>query len=187
MSTESLIAAATIALQALPGPTPPRATTIAQAVSEAAEEGTCTGQWAEFDWCTPTWTGRPVELVVAEVAVGHFESGFQERIQAGKCFQWECDAKFAVGGKFLYHRARSYWQLQRTSFSAPSWEEMTGVELIPTYEAARAATRVLGAGFKKCRSIGGAVSWYATKDCSAADKRAAYVESLLRQVERGLK
>lgn len=181
MSTEMLIAVATLALQELPGPTPSRATEIATAVSEAAEEGTCSGGWSEFDFCRRTWAGPAEELVVAEVAVGHFESGFQERIQAGRCRRYECDAKFGPGGVFLYHRSRSYWQLQQTSFAAPFWEDMVGAEFIPTYEAARAASRVLGVGFKKCRTLGGAVSWYATKDCSAADRRASFAESLFRR------
>jgi hypothetical protein len=186
MASKLLLLAAQIALESLPGPTPKSAPTVAEAVSTAAEEGTCSGEWSGFDFCQATWPGEPVELVVAEVAVGHFESGFQERIQAGQCRRHECDAKFGPGGVFLYHRARSYWQLQRTSFSAPFWEDMTGPELIPTFESARAATRVLGAGYKKCHSLGGAVSWYATHDCSAADRRAAFAEDLARKVKRGL-
>lgn len=186
MALKTLIAAATIALDVLPGPLPSATPVISEAVASSSAEGTCSEDWAELDFCKVVWDGPAVELVVAEVAVGHFESGFQERIQAGKCRRYECDAKYGPGGEFLGHRSKSYWQLQRTSFSAPFWEDMTGSEIMPTFEAARAAARVLGAGRKKCHSVGGAVSWYATHDCSAADRRAAFAEDLLRKVNRKL-
>jgi len=181
MSLKPLVAVATLALDALPGPRPPATPVIAEAVASASEEATCTGEWATLDFCTPVWSGPPEKLVVAEVAVGWFESGFQERIQAGRCRKYECDAKYGPGGVFLGHRARSYWQLQKTSFVAPFWDDMVGSDPMPTFEAARGAARVLGAGYKRCHSLGGAVSWYATHDCSAADKRAAYAELLFKK------
>lgn len=186
MPAKILIATAAMALESLPGPTPRQAPVVAEAVASASEEATCAGEWATLDFCTPVWSGPPEQLVVAEIAVGWFESGFQERIQAGKCRRYECDAKYGPGGVFLGHRSRSYWQLQRTSFSRDYWDDMVGAEQIPTFEAARGAARVLGAGYKKCHSLGGAVSWYATHDCSAADRRAAFAESLFKKIRRPL-
>lgn len=182
--SELLVKFAFLALEALPGPTPAHAPEIAQATASASLEATCTGDWSESDFCQPVWTLPPERLVVTLIGVGHFESGFLPRIQAGQCRKWECDAAYDLLGKFLYFKARSYWQLQKTSFARAGWEQMIGVELFPTFEAARAASRVLGAGVRACGSVEGAISWYGAQHCQWRPASRRY--ALVRRLEQSL-
>lgn len=114
------------------------------------------------------------DAVVARllVTVGRFESNFVERIQLGRCQPWECDRG----------RARSYWQLQRTSYVRDLWSDLVGVD--PS-AAALGASRVLRRGLKACGgSERGALSFYATGHCGwrKAGPRAAYADWLARRV-----
>lgn len=123
-------------LVALPGRTPEHAATIATAVAEAAGDD---------------------KLLAAElVATGFFESGFTARIQDGRCRPYECDK-----GK-----ARSYWQMQRTSFSRDTWDSMLGLDHEGIVLAAKTASVILLAGRRACRTVTGTLSWYATGRCS---------------------
>jgi len=122
-------------LIALPGAEPAHSQVIADAVAEAA--------------CGD-------KLLAAElVAVGFYESGFTPRIQEGRCRSYECDKG----------RARSYWQMQRTSFSRDTWDSMVGLDHEGILTAAQTAGTILLAGRKACRTVSGTLSWYATGRC----------------------
>lgn len=138
-------------LVALPGATPTHSEDIANAIAEASNGD---------------------KLLAAELAtIGFFESGYLPRIQAGECRKGECDQG----------RARTYWQLQRTSFSRDSWETMVGPEYEAIVIAAQTAGRVLLAGRKACRTVEGTLSWYACGRCSwsGARYRAKIVNRLM--------
>lgn len=149
MNWESLAMAM---LVALPGATPEHSEDIANAIAEA---------------------GNGDRLLVAELAaIGHFESGFTARIQAGACRKDECD----------FGRARSYYQFQRTSYSRYAWETSVGLEPEAILEASKVAAAILLAGRKACRTVEGTLAFYATSRCrwSGARYRARLVDRLLR-------
>jgi hypothetical protein len=129
-----------------------RMTTTAEAMHSAALEATCSGPFEGADFCTPVWQGKPAELVALLGAVGWHESAFAKHVGAGACKPWECD-----GG-----RARHYWQTQAgPRLPRAEWLELEGVEYYPTTRAAYAAARELGFGHRRCRSIEGAIAFYA--------------------------
>jgi len=137
----SLEATVLAMLVALPGAAPAHTETIADAVAEASEGD---------------------RLLAAElIAVGFFESGFTPRIQAGGCYSYECDK-----GK-----ARSYWQMQKTSFTHDTWNSMVGLDHEGILIAAQTAGNILLAGRKACKSVSGTLSWYATGRCRWAGAR----------------
>lgn len=138
-------------LVALPGDTPQFAEEISDAIAETANGD---------------------KLLAAELAtIGFYESGFLARIQEGRCRKDECDKG----------RARTYYQLQKTSYSRDAWDAMVG----PEYEAILIATQTAGtvllAGRKACKSVEGTLAFYATGGCrwSGARYRAKMVNRLM--------
>lgn len=138
MTLEALVLAM---LAALPGATPAHAEEISDAIAEASDGD---------------------RLLAAElVTIGFFESGFLDRIQAGKCKRNECD----------HGRARTYFQFQRTSYSRDAWNTSVGLEPEAILEASKVAARVLTAGRAACHSVEGTLSFYATGRCSWSGAR----------------
>lgn len=139
---------------------------IARAVHDATSKATCTGRFAT-DTCEALWSGRPEHLAMLLVTKGWWESRYALNVHEGNCKPWECDA-----GK-----ARTPWQLQHTSFSAPDWDDMVGVDFESTRRAAWSAAKVLAVGMRRCHSFHGALSWYASTRCSwsgAANRMVTY-------------
>lgn len=154
-----------------------RLTVIADAVSQSVVRATCDG----YDDCIAVWPGAPRELAALVVAVGWWESRYAANVHAGKCRADQCDAVKMPGG-YVVHRARSPWQLQRTSWAEPVWTKLEGTGLVETRNAAWVATAILAEGHRRCKTDVGAVAWYATGRClwSGAAKRAATARKLAR-------
>lgn len=132
-----------------------RARTVASAIESASLEAVCGGPWRGSDPpCRAVWPGTRSELAAVLIVQGTRESAFAERVGAGRCGPRECDALRLPGGEVL-HQARSYWQLHRSGL-VPEWGRLVGVEFHPTADAALATARVLGAGYRFCRSLEGA-------------------------------
>ncbi len=138
-------------LVALPGATPLHASELSDAIAEAS--------------------GGDRLLAAELTTIGFFESGFLERIQAGKCRKGECDNG----------RARSWWQFQRTSYSRDAWDTSLGLEPEAIRAASKVAASVLVAGRNACHSVQGTLSFYATGRCSwsGARYRAKMVSQLM--------
>ena len=147
----TLAEALAVALMALPCPRDepadqcqPWRATVAEAIAEAAEEATCSGEWAQPE-CKPAYRGAADELAAHLVEIGHHESGFRRRIQAGDCRLDECDHHRGV---FL---ARSMWQIHRTPelprvealVPRRRWLAIQGTAPEAVRLAARTAARVL--------------------------------------------
>ena len=128
-----------------------RLETIAHAVDSAGDYATCTGDYATVDWCRPVWPRKSArQLKVMLIMLGRAESNFAERVHAGRCRADECDAVKLPGGR-VFHRAQTPWQMQYTALVAPEWASMVGKEYWPTFQAAYAASKVLGASWSRCR------------------------------------
>jgi hypothetical protein len=153
-----------------------RLSVIADAVAQSVDRATCEG----YSPCTPIWTGAPRDLAALVVTVGWWESRFARNVHAGKCRPYQCDAVRMPGG-YVVHRARSPWQLQRTSWAESVWTKLEGVELVETRNAAWTATRILAEGSRRCQSVSGTVGWYACGRCSwsGGPRRAATVRKLV--------
>jgi hypothetical protein len=138
-----------------------RLETVAAAIESASLEATCKGPYSGAHWCRPVWSGRREDLAALLVTQGWWESKFADRIGAGRCRSFECDALVLRDGRVI-HRSRHYWQLQTSSFvPAYLWSQLVGTEYEPTTLAAYAAAIVLGEGLKRCGSVTGAISFYA--------------------------
>lgn len=156
--------------------------TIAASIDSAVLAATCTGPYDGADWCEPMWTERPTLLAASLIALGRMESNFLPRIADGRCHKWECDP-FVYQGK-VHHRARHYWQIQRSGLT-PAWPLLHGSDYLTTTLAALTAARVLSAGHKRCGSLPGAMAAYARGGVcvwSRAGKRAAFAEYMERQL-----
>lgn len=153
-----------------------RAVTLAQAIRSSAAESVCAGDWATADWCRRTWPGTELEAAAVLIAQGTRESGFLERVHAGRCLPTECDRGLAI----------SPWQLHRSRwFPEPVWRGLAGVEYVPTADAAGAALRVLGAGYRACGSLEGAFA-QAARGAGCQWVGAARRVALVRLVEARL-
>jgi hypothetical protein len=66
------------------------------------------------------------------------------------------------GGRII-HRARGIYQIQRTGHvSAVEWVEMVGLSEHSFFVSGYTAARLLSAHERRCKSIAGAISGYAT-------------------------
>ena len=166
----------------------PRARTIAAAIDSASLEAVCAPPWADSDFCQVVWPGTRTELAAALIVQGTLESGFAERIGAGRCRAFECDSIRLPGGRVV-HLARSYWQLHASPTLLPllEWASLRGVEFAPTADAAYAAARILGAGYQRCRSLEGGIAVYATGGPSCRWRGARSRAERIRLVEARLR
>jgi len=162
-----------------------RLQTVATAISDAADESTCTGEYATPE-CKPDWKGSPLDLAVLLAANGYAESAFAKNVHEGKCRKDECDPYY-VGGK-VYHRARTSWQIQKTGLvTDQEWHSMVGTDYRATFAAARVATRILARGFRSCHTVHGAMSLFGgVQNCnwSGVDKRFLMYKKLLDKAKK---
>lgn len=149
-----------------------RLTIIAEAISEASREATCTPPRA--DDCIPVWFGERRELAFLLLTQAHFETHLARHVHEGRCrvARGECD-----GG-----RAVSLWQLHAgPQLSRERWQSLIGAEREPTERAAYEAARALGRAKNHCGTTHGAIALYATgKSCTwdDANRRAAFARRL---------
>jgi hypothetical protein len=120
------------------------------------------------------WADGDRVLAATAVAVGHAESKFLDRLQAGMCFSWECDHGFA----------RGYFQVHRdaSKLSRERWDDILGTSPQHIDTAVEVTMDMLRRGKKRCSTIEGSVSFYACGWCSCfrgAKKRAKTAELLL--------
>lgn len=124
-------------------------------------------------WCN----GKP-RCAATVMTIGFFESRFQDRIQAGQCKRYECDAVRMRGGG-IWFRSMSYYQLMRhTTSSNDEWAAVVGLEPVNIDTATGVAVRWIQRGWRACGSHAGAISYYAVGHCrwSGAKKRGAFAE-----------
>jgi len=131
----------------------------ARAIDDATLKATCQGPWKTAK-CQRYWTGHREDLAILLVTIGFWESRFALNVHQGKCKKWECDAELGPNGTIV-HKARTPWQMQRTSFSEPEWDKMVGIDYEATFHAAYAAAKSLSPGYRKCGNVYGAISIYA--------------------------
>lgn len=108
------------------------------------------------------------------IAIGYYESRYLDRIQAGQCRRWECDA-FVWRGEVRF-RSLSYFQLQRSACaSREEWLSAKGLSGEAVGAAVGIAGRRVASGLRACGTFEGAASWYAYGSCrgwAGAKKRA---------------
>lgn len=167
-----------------------RLVTIAEAITSATNEATCSGAWSRSDWCRTVWGGTRAELAALLIVQAYRESGLALRVHAGDCLPTECDARRLPGGG-IEHQAVGLWQLHRSAYvPEPLWRELAGVEPVPTFLAARSAARILASGRAWCARSGGdpleaTLSAYATGGrCSwvGAPRRAAMARRFMTKL-----
>jgi len=146
--------------------------TIATAVAHASHRATCTDAYDD-PRCEPIWHGSSRKLAAMLVTKGWWESRFVSNVHAGQCKDYECDATKTRWG--IVHRARSPWQIQRTSYSEALWDDMLGDDLEPTRNAAWVAAKILSTGRNKCRSDYGTLSWYGVQRCEWSGAKNRYL------------
>lgn len=131
----------------------------------------------------PRWPWARSELVAALVMMGFMESRFIRRIGEGRCHKWECDATKLRDGRVV-HRARGFYQMQRTSYSSPFWSDLIGVEYDQQVASAQVAGTILAANRARCKSRSGMISAYATGIGCSWSKAAARTHFMLRVLDR---
>ena len=144
-----------------------RMKTIASAVTSAVSRASCVGPYEEAD-CKKLWTGAPEDLAALVVTKGWWESRYARNVHEGNCRSYECDPWSRNG--VVSHRARTPWQFQKTSYSAPFWESMVGTGFEETRNAAWVASVILSRGHEACRSFQGALVWYGRGRCESKSK-----------------
>lgn len=145
---------------------------IADAVSQATERASCSGEYASEKKCVAIWHGEPKQLAALLVTKGWHESRFAKNVHEGRCKKDECDPKMWRG--VLVHAARSPWQFQRTSYASDLWKHTKGAGLGATRNAAFVAARILSEGKKRCRSNYGALAFYGIQQCQWKGARRRY-------------
>lgn len=168
---------------------------IATAITNASRDVICNGT-QDPNYC---WNATQQELAVLLTTKGWFETKYNKRLHAGKCYDQECDPiwksttdkhgktiKTVVGW-----RARTSWQIHYQQFmSKEEWTEMIGDSERSTYLAALNAAKILAFGMNRCggysteNKIERAIAMYATgKHCSwKGTKNRMYVyQSLMKK------
>lgn len=166
---------------------------VAAGEASAVDEATCTGSWAQAEWCKPIWPAtQKMELAALLTTLGWWESRFSERVHKGRCAPYECDATKLPNGVVI-HRARSPWQIQWSPLVREDWPYMTNDSPLATFHAARAAVKVLASQRGGCGRYGdwvyGTISGYATggRLCAwgGARNRTAFYRRLIAGSLRG--
>lgn len=141
---------------------------VASAIHTASSWATCSGDYRRTDDypCDRRWARSQRDLALLLVTLAWWESRLARNVHEGRCQPWECDATRLANGT-IYHRARSLWQVQRTSHvHGTEWADMVGTGERPTGIAAVVASRALGASLGRCRTIEGAIASYAGAGCT---------------------
>ncbi len=141
-----------------------RMTIVATAIDQAASWATCTDKYVSTDEkpCKVQWVGSKKDLAILLVTKGYWESRFAKNVHEGRCKKDECDPLHHKNGT-VTHRARTSWQMQKTSFvRKDEWETFVGADQKATSTAASVAARILSAAHRRCQNgIYGALSGYA--------------------------
>jgi len=140
-----------------------RMATIADAIVTSADDATCFRKSSQE--CKVVWPGSREQLAATLIAIGWNESHFAAHVHALKCRKGECDEATVLGdgGKPVrIFRARSPWQVHRSSLTSAYWDEIKGDDLASTRAAARAAALLLSGSLARCGSLKGAIAGYAT-------------------------
>ena len=131
--------------------------TIASAVLLTADQATCSDDYMMS--CTPVWPGDRDELAILLVTLAWYESRLSERIHSGLCRPGECDYEAVhhpITGKLVSEtfRARTMWQMHYAPrlMSRSEWNSMSGQSLEATATAAWAASKLLGAMARSCKT-----------------------------------
>lgn len=159
---------------------------IAAAIADASQRATCTAGYSSPE-CEPIWPLSAVELSALLVAEAYSESRLARNVHEGKCRAWECDPVRSAYTGEVRHRARSIWQIHRSSPVETEWDQMLGADQGSTTSAAWAAAKLLTRGYRSCNSIAGAISRYAGVDAchwSEAAKRARFYAALRERIRR---
>jgi hypothetical protein len=155
---------------------------IALATNGAVDRATCTNEPEE---CRPLWSvSERDDLTLLLVALAWHETRLARHIHENRCGRYECGPYFRDGK--LYHASRGPWQLERSAFIAEQWDAVQGSDQTSTNAAAWGAVKVLAHGRRRCGTLRGAVSLYATgKRCSwsGADERMRTFRRLQRKAE----
>lgn len=149
-----------------------RVETLASAIDSATLESTCTGPFEGADWCEPVWGGTREELAALLVSIGFYESTFARHVQSGECRSWECDLGRAHG---IYQQRVGPWLTHEEA------EALKGTGYMSAVLASVAASRVLGAGLKRCRSAEATIAFYGVHRCrwdGAASRLQVYRRAL---------
>jgi hypothetical protein len=136
-----------------------RLSTVARAIELASQRATCSGEFESPD-CQSIWSGETEDLSLLLVTQAWWESRLARHIHEGRCRVFECDAFRSMRTGRIEHRARTLWQLQRTSLVVDEWSKMVGADLESTYHAAWGATKVLARGYRACGTIAGSIGYY---------------------------
>lgn len=159
---------------------------IADAIADASQRATCSEAYSSEE-CVPIWPLSSIELSALLVTEAYSESRFARNVHEGKCRAWECDPVRSAYTGQVRHRARSIWQIHRSSPVEAEWDQMLGADQSSTTAAAWAAAKLLTRGYRACGSIAGAISRYAgVDDChwSEAEKRVRFYISLRERIRR---
>ena len=135
---------------------------IAQATEHATDRATCRGQ---SETCRPLWPPEQRDdLILLLATLAWHETRLARHVHENRCRRWECDPYHSRGQ--LLHSSRGPWQVKRATLPE-RWEEIRGADLESTKLGAWAAARTLSLARRKCRTLPGAVSMYATgRECS---------------------
>ena len=95
------------------------------------------------------------------ITIARSETNFSLRIHRGECKKWECDRG----------RARGPWQNQRNQHTAPSWDELHGIE--HSVVQARVASDMLRRTYWTCdpKRTGLNITWQEATITGYAGKR----------------
>ena len=143
---------------------------VATSISNVSRLATCTGPWEGNEGCKPMFKGTPRELATALVTIAYHESTFAKHIHEGNCRPKECDAisyyDHRQKKRVTYFRARSMWQMHRSSKIRNEWDSMVGTTQAATDSAALAATKIWSGCFSSSSNVLNAFKCYGggTKD-----------------------
>jgi hypothetical protein len=156
----------------------------ATAIDIATARATCQEMWGGDPSCVPIWKASREKLALLLVTKAFWESRIAQNVHENRCAKTECDAHTTESGAIV-HRARTIWQLQRTSLVVEEWDKMTGTDVNSTYFAAFAASKVMARGFRACKTVHGAFSFYAGVGCSwdGATPRVAFYHKISHKFE----
>lgn len=146
----------------------PRMEVLAESLDAGVQNNLCQNPEAlTKEQLKSCWSGDPERLAWIMFTMGELESGYKENVHAGQCKTYECDPVYRLLSngekKFVYHKARTSWQLQKTDFiTDQDWDNMVGTSLEATTIAATIVGKELTSFRYSCGSEKGAISMYAT-------------------------